>query len=117
MLGKTLDGEFKLLCIRELDNDDVDVKPDSTYEDSPPILHTSALANELWCSVERTLVALDEIQVNVMQKSVVYWKWPNVVDIYCKRTDAIKRTCLISLPQVPIVVGSCFKQFKFKESM
>ena len=36
MLGKTLDGEFKLLRIRELDNDDVDVKLDSTYEDSPP---------------------------------------------------------------------------------
>ena len=32
----------------------------------------------------------DEIQVNLMQKSVVYWKWPNVVDIYCKRADAIK---------------------------
>ena len=30
-----LDGEFKLLRIRELDNDDVDVKPDSTDEDSP----------------------------------------------------------------------------------
>ena len=30
MLGKTLDGVFKLLCIRELDNDDVDVKRDST---------------------------------------------------------------------------------------
>ena len=72
MLGKILDGEFKLkLCIRELDNDDVDVKPDSTDEDSPPILHTSALTNELWCSVERTLVALDEIQVNVTQKSRV----------------------------------------------
>ena len=53
-------------------------------------LQTSALANELWCSVVRTLVASDEIQVNVMQKSVVYWKWPNVVDIYCKRADAIK---------------------------
>ena len=88
MLGKTLDGEFKLLRIRELDNDDVDDKPDSTEsatdEDTPP------LANELWCSVERTLVASDEIQVNVMQKSVGYWKWPNVVDIYCKRADAIK---------------------------
>ena len=36
MLGKTLDGEFKLLRIRELDNDDVDVKPDSTDENSPP---------------------------------------------------------------------------------
>ena len=38
MLGKTLDGEFKLLHIRELDNDDVDGKPDSTDEDSPPNL-------------------------------------------------------------------------------
>ena len=38
MLGKTLDGEFKLLRIRELDNDDVDVKPDSTDEDTPPNL-------------------------------------------------------------------------------
>ena len=43
-------------------------------------------------SVERTLVASDEIQVNVMQKGVVYWKWPNVVDIYCKRADAIKQS-------------------------
>ena len=34
------------------------------------------------------MVASDEIQVNVMQNSVVYWKWPNVVDIYCKRADA-----------------------------
>ena len=87
MLGKKLDGAFKLLRIRELDNDDVDVKPDSTDEDSPP-----ALANELWCSVERTLVASDEIQVNVMQKIVVYWKWPNLVDNYCKRADEIKRS-------------------------
>ena len=58
-------------------------------------LQTSALANELWCSVERTLVASDEIEVNVMQKNVVFWnlwKWPNVVDIYCKRADAIKQT-------------------------
>ena len=31
MLGKTLDGEFKLLRFRELDNDDVDVKLDSIY--------------------------------------------------------------------------------------
>ena len=38
MLGKTLDGEFKLLRIRELDNDNADVKPDSTDEDSPPNL-------------------------------------------------------------------------------
>ena len=34
-------------------------------------LQTSALAYELWCCVKRTLVASDEIQVNVMQKSVV----------------------------------------------
>ena len=41
MLGKILDGEFKLLRIRELDNDDVDDQPDSTEstdEDSPPNL-------------------------------------------------------------------------------
>ena len=38
MLGITLDGEFKLLCIRESDNDDMDVKRDSTDEDSPPNL-------------------------------------------------------------------------------
>ena len=37
-------------------------------------LQTYALANELWCSEERTLVASDEIQVDVMQKSVVYWR-------------------------------------------
>ena len=36
MLGETLDSEFKLLRIRELDNDDVDGKPDSTDEDTPP---------------------------------------------------------------------------------
>ena len=36
MLGKTLDGEFKLLRIRELDYDDVDIKPDSADEDIPP---------------------------------------------------------------------------------
>ena len=38
MLGKILDGEFKLLRIRELDTDDVDDQPDSTDEDSPPNL-------------------------------------------------------------------------------
>ena len=54
-------------------------------------LQTSALAYELWCGVKRTLDASDEIQVNIMQKSVVYWKRPNVVDIYCKCADAIKR--------------------------
>ena len=36
MLDKTSDGEFKVLRIRELDNDDVDGKPDSTDEDTPP---------------------------------------------------------------------------------
>ena len=81
MLGETSDGEFKLLRLRELDNDDVDGKPDSRVEDTPPNFSI----------VKRTLVASYEIQVNVMQKSVVYRKWPNVVDIYCKRTDAIKR--------------------------
>ena len=38
MLGKILDGEFKLLRIRELDNDDVDDQPDSTDEDTLPNL-------------------------------------------------------------------------------
>ena len=36
MLGETSDGEFKLLRFKELDNDDVDGKPDSTVEDTPP---------------------------------------------------------------------------------
>ena len=53
-------------------------------------LQTSALANELWCSVKWTLVASDEIQVNVMQKCVMNWKRPNFVDIYFKCADAIK---------------------------
>ena len=34
MLGETSAGEFKLLRIKELDNDDVDGKPDSTDEDT-----------------------------------------------------------------------------------
>ena len=34
MLGETSDVELKLLHIRELDNDDVDGKPDSTDEDT-----------------------------------------------------------------------------------
>ena len=90
MLGKTLDGEFKLLRIRELGNDDVDVKPDSTDEDSPPNISTGQRV-VVQCGAD--MVASDEIQVvNVMQKSVVYWKWPNVVDIYCKRSDAIKQS-------------------------
>ena len=59
-------------------------------------LQTSALANELWCSVKRTLVASDEIQVNIMQKSLMYWKWPNVVDIYCKRADQCNKANLFN---------------------
>ena len=35
MLGETSAGEFKLLRIRELDNDSLDGKPDSTNEDTP----------------------------------------------------------------------------------
>ena len=58
-------------------------------------LQTSALAYELRCGVKRTLTSY-EIQVNVMQKSVEYQKWPNVVDIYCKRADARKRIYLSS---------------------
>ena len=53
-------------------------------------LQTSALAYELRCGVKRTLVASYEIQVNVMQKSVVYWKWPNVVDT---RRLPVPRAC------------------------
>ena len=53
MLGKTSDGEFKLLRINELDNDDEDDQPDSTDEDTPPNF-SSALANKLWCSVKQS---------------------------------------------------------------
>ena len=89
---KTWDGEFKLLWIRELDSDDVDGKPDSTDEDTPPNFSIG-----LWIVVRceadigSIIWKLKFIQVNVMQKSLVYWKWPNVVDIYCKCADAIKR--------------------------
>ena len=51
MLGKTLDGEFKLLRIRELDKDDVDDKPGQRV------------------MVQCEAVASDQIQVNVMQES------------------------------------------------
>ena len=54
MLGETLDSEFKLLRIRELDNDDVDGKPDSTDEDTHP---NFSMAYELWCGVKRTSVS------------------------------------------------------------
>ena len=67
-------------------NDYVDGKPDSTHEDTHP---NFSMAYELWCGVKRTSVSWYEI--NVMQKIVMSWKWPNVVDIYCKRADAIKR--------------------------
>ena len=85
MLGETSAGEFKFLRIRELDNDDVDGKPDSTDEDTHPNFSIG-----LWIVVRCEADIGHEIQVNVMQKSVVYWKWQNVVDIYCKRADAIK---------------------------
>ena len=54
MLGETLDSEFKLLRIRELDNDDVDGKPDSTDEDTHP---NFSMAYELWSGVKRTSVS------------------------------------------------------------
>ena len=54
MLGETLDSEFKLLRIRELNNDDVDGKPDSTDEDTHP---NFSMAYELWCGVKRTSVS------------------------------------------------------------
>ena len=40
--------------------------------------------------VKRTLVASDEIQINVMQNSVVYGKWPNVVDMAAVRIAAVR---------------------------
>ena len=52
MLGETSDGEFKLLRIRELDNDDVDGKPDSTDEDT----HVSKLQHwPMGCSAVRAV--------------------------------------------------------------
>ena len=90
MLGKTLDGEFKLLHIRELDNNNVDGRPDSTDEDSPPNLSIVQRV-VVQCGADIGCIGWNTSQC-VMQKSVVYWKWPNVVDIYCKRADAIKQT-------------------------
>ena len=43
MLGETSDGEFKLLRIRELDNDDVDGKPESTYRSMKIHMYVSKL--------------------------------------------------------------------------
>ena len=54
MLSETLDSEFKLLRIRELNNDDMDGKPDSTDEDTHP---NFSMAYELWCGVKRTSVS------------------------------------------------------------
>ena len=54
LLGETLDSEFKLLRIRESNNDDVDGKPDSTDEDTHP---NFSMAYELWCGVKRTSVS------------------------------------------------------------
>ena len=65
-------------------------------------LQTSAFAYELWCGVKQTLTSY-EIQVNVIQKSVVYQKWPNVVDIYCTNV-LMHENEFISLPQVQVVV-------------
>ena len=49
MLGKTLDGEFKLLRIRELDNDDVDVKRDSIDEDfTSKLQHWPTSCGAVW---------------------------------------------------------------------
>ena len=87
MLGETSAGEFKLLRIRELDNDDVDGKPDLTLQ-MKIHLQTSALTYELWCGVKRTLDASDEIQVNVMQKR----KWPNVLEV-AKCCRHLLQTC------------------------
>ena len=90
MLGKTSDVAFKLLSIGS-GNWITMMWMISLTLQMKIHLQTSALANELRCSVKRTLVASDEIQVNMMQNSVVFWKWPNVVDIYCKCADAMKR--------------------------
>ena len=61
MLGETLDSEFKLLRIRELNNDDVDGKPDSTrvrLESTDEDTHPNfSMAYELWCGVKRTSVS------------------------------------------------------------
>ena len=48
-LAGTSYGEFHLLHIRELDDDDVGGTPNSADEETP---QTSALANELWCSIK-----------------------------------------------------------------
>ena len=49
-------------------------------------IHVQTSTLILWCSMKEALT--DELQVNVMQKSGMYWLWPNV-DIYYKRADAL----------------------------
>ena len=51
------------------------------------LLQTSALAYELWCGLNFEASGHWLHHMKWMQKSVVYYKWPNV-DIYCKRADA-----------------------------
>ena len=83
MLGKTLDGEFKLLRIGELDNDDVDDQPDSTDEDSPPNLSIGRVVVQ--CGADIGWIGWNTSQCDANECRVL-----NVVDIYCKRADAIK---------------------------
>ena len=63
-LGKTLDGNLKFCTSGNWTTMMwlMDGKPDSTDEDTPPNFSIGQ---------NQTLVASDEIQVNVMQKSVV----------------------------------------------
>ena len=62
------DYELKRLRIREFDNHGW---MGSLTLEIKTHIHTSACANEWCCSMKGTLVASDEIQVNVMQNSVV----------------------------------------------
>ena len=88
MLGETSDGEYNFFALGNW----ITIIWMASLTLQMKIHHqTSALAYVLWCGVKRTLVASYEIQVNAMQKSVVYWKWPNVLDIYYKRADAMKQ--------------------------
>ena len=90
MLGETSDGELKLLRIRELDNYDVDGKPDSTDEDTPPNFSIG-----LWivvrCEADIGCIIWNASQCDAKECCVLESKWPNVADIYCKRADAIKQ--------------------------
>ena len=70
MLGETSDGELKLLRIRELDNYDVDGKPDSTDEDTPPNF-SIGLWIVVWCEADIGCIIWNASQCDA--KSVVYW--------------------------------------------